>query len=324
MSFHEAFLRNSFEVNDPLVRALNGMRDSRVLVTGATGIVGFAVGRILGQFGINLVLHSRSKNSQIEAEFDATATWRHGAIADDLTRLGQFDFVFHCATYGQPQKFSAEWRETIKLNVDVLFRLLELTNKLAYASTTEIYSGLSVTATEAMVGNTTPQHPRSTYIEAKRLGESICFHCGRAISNRIALASGPYPKLDDSRALYQIIRRARGEGYVKLMGGKSSIRQYQYSFACALRFIVSAAYGTHAVYNNAGPYIVSMEQLARVIASRLNLEFVANDIADELLGAPAVVSIDTTLIADEFPFLAMIDPPVEFFIDAVIEGTQIG
>jgi UDP-glucuronate decarboxylase len=322
MSLHGQYLREQMELNAPLTRALEGMHGSRILVTGASGIVGFAVAKILGQFGVHLLLHSRSENAQIKSEVATTASWIHGPITDEFLHLGQFDYVFHCATYGQPQKFSNEWRETIRLNVDVLFWLLEMTKSLGFASTTEIYSGVSVPATEDMVGTTTPQHPRSAYIEAKRLGESICFHSGKAISNRIALASGPYPRPDDSRALYQIIRRAKMDKHVRLLGGQSSIRQYQYSLACALRFIITTAYGKRAIYNNAGPYIVSMEELARAIASRLNIEFVASGNTDEISGAPAVVCIDGQRPALEFPFLRLIDPPFEFFIDAVIEATH--
>jgi UDP-glucuronate decarboxylase len=322
MSLHDEFLRSSLAFNTPLALALEGIRGSRIFITGASGIVGFAVAKILTKFGIDLVLHSRSENERVKTDLGSAVVWKHGVFDNDLCSLGKFDFIFHCATYGQPQKFSAEWRETVKLNVDLLFHLLAMSGKLGYASTTEIYSGLSVAAAENMVGETTPQHPRSAYIEAKRLGEAICFHSGKAISNRIALASGPYPKQDDSRALYQIIRRARDMGYVQLMGGSSSIRQYQYSFACALRFILTTAYGSHPVYNNAGPYVLSMEQLGRLLASRLAMDFVDSVVNEEVSGAPATVNIDTTLVGQEFPFLAAIDPPLEFFIDAAIEATH--
>lgn len=322
MSFHDTYLRTTLASNPDLSRGLERLRGSRTLVTGASGVVGFAIAKILTLFGVDLVLHSRSKNEPVIADLGEGCAWKHGTLDQYLGVLGKFDYVFHCATYGQPQKFSVEWRETIGLNTNLIFQLLDITEKFGFASTTEIYSGLTMQATEQMVGDTTPQHPRSAYIEAKRLGEAICFHSGKATSNRIALAAGPYPKPDDSRALYQIIRRAREVGYVQLMGGGSNIRQYQYSFACALRYIVTTAYGTQPVYNNAGPYLVSMDELGRLVATSLSMPFVESAAGTALAGAPATVNIDTTRISNEFPYLAAIDPLVSFFIDAAVEATH--
>jgi hypothetical protein len=52
------------------------------------------------------------------------------------------------------------------------------------------------------------------------------------------------------------------------------------------------------------------------------VEYVVNDAAADLAGAPGIVRIDTSLAPHEFPQLADIDPPLEFFIDAVIEATH--
>jgi nucleoside-diphosphate-sugar epimerase len=292
-----------------------------VLVTGATGVVGFAVAKTLGHVGAKLVLHARREAPPVAAQELEAATWRHGPLAEATGPGGKFDYVFHCATYGQPQKFSEEWRDTVTLNVDGLLRLLDATQRLGFASTTEIYSGLTVPAAESMSGITSTEHPRAIYIESKRLGEAICARSGIAVANRIALASGPYPRADDSRAIYQIIRRARSDGLVSLTGGATNIRQYQYSFACALRFIVSTLLGRQLIYNNAGPYLLSMEHLARAIAGGLRMEFRSIEDTQSLVGAPAVVSVSTARIADEFPFLAQIDPSFGFFVDAVIEAT---
>jgi nucleoside-diphosphate-sugar epimerase len=126
--------------------------------------------------------------------------------------------------------------------------------------------------------------------------------------------------LDDSRALYQIIRRARTEGAIRLRGGGANVRQYQYSFACALRFIFTTAWGTHPVYNNAGPYVVSMDELARAVADHMNLPFVPGPAEPGLAGAPAVVSVDMSRTNAEFPLMAAVDPTFKSFIDAVIEA----
>jgi UDP-glucuronate decarboxylase len=305
----------------PIGRKLHELKGAKVLVTGASGVVGFAVASLLFRAGAHLLLHSRSTHSHALRELAAPAVWRHGEL-DALGDVGRFDLVFHCATYAQPQRFEKEWVQTVLLNVKSLFQMLEVADRLGFASTTELYSGLSVPATEDMVGTTTPQHPRSTYIESKRLGEAICFHSGNAGASRIALAAGPYPRLDDSRALYQIIRRARTERAVRLRGGGANVRQYQYSFACALRFIFTTAWGKQTVYNNAGPYVVSMNELARVVADHMKVEFVPGPPEPGIAGAPSVVSVDMTRTRQEFEILADIDPTFGIFIDAVIEAAS--
>lgn len=323
MKLFETYLASVLERSVGLRQRLETLRGAAVLVTGATGVVGIAVSKVLLHAGAHVHAHARNPFAGAASVLGAGARWSHGDLSALLAAGGQrYDHIFHCATFGQPEKFSAEWRETISLNVDVLLRLLDIADRLGFASTSEIYSGLAVPGREDMNGATTPQHLRSGYIESKRLGEAICFHSGRAVSNRIALASGPYPKDNDSRAIYQIIRRARKAGFVSLQGGGGNVRQYQYSLACAIRFVASACFGTQPVYNNAGPYSLSMSDLAELIAQRMGLEFRGGAGGAGLAGAPSVVSVDTSRVFIEFPELGGVDPDIEFFIDAIIEAAD--
>ena len=322
MSFHQSYLAATLGRRPALEGRLATLRGSKIFVSGASGIVGLAVSNVLEYVGAKVVAHSREPYAGALALTGRAVDWIHGDLASAIGTAGQFDYTFHCATFGQPEKFSRAWRETIGLNVDVLLRLLDVSQKLGFASTSEIYSGISEPGQESMNGCTTPQHPRSGYIEAKRLGEAICFHSGRAVANRIALASGPYPKPDDSRAIYQIIRRAKHDGYVSLQGGGGNVRQYQYSFACALRFIVSTCFGSQPVYNNAGPYLLSMRDLAAAIASSMRLDFRGGDEGEGLAGAPSLVRVDTSRIRNEFPELDGVDPSLNAFVDAIVEAAH--
>lgn len=322
MKLSDAYLRDTLSENALLRNRLEQLRGASVLVTGGTGIVGTAVAKVADLAGAEVFAHARTPFAGAELAAGPGVTWSHGDLASVLAAMRKYDFVFHCATFGQPEKFSAEWRETVSLNVEVLMRLLDLATKLGFASTSEIYSGLTVPGAERMNGLATPQHPRSGYIESKRMGEAICFHSGHAVANRIALASGPYPKADDSRAIYQIIRRARRDGFVSLQGGGSNVRQYQYSLACAIRFIVTTAFGSQGVYNNAGPYSLSMSELAKWIADELGVEFRGGAEGSGLAGAPSVVSVDMSRLSTEFPELDGVDPPIDVFVKAIIEAAD--
>ena len=65
---------------------------------------------------------------------------------------------------------------------------------------------------ESDIGTTTPLHPRASYIEGKRGGETICnayrSQGVRAVSARLALAYGPGTRKGDKRAMNSFIEKA--------------------------------------------------------------------------------------------------------------------
>jgi dTDP-glucose 4,6-dehydratase/UDP-glucuronate decarboxylase len=232
----------------------------------------------------------------------------------------RYDYVFHCATYSQPAKFLADWASTIRLSTNTLLDLLALTDqKLIFTSSTEIYSGLNKEATENDNGATVPQHTRGIYIESKRVAEAACARSGIGMASRIALAAGPYPGKDDSRVMFELIRRARANKVMTLLGGHQNIRQYQYTGACALRMLVSGILGKEMVYNNAGPHIDTLENFAKKIANQMGIPYQVNEGAASLVGAPDSVRISMNRFHMEFPDMKNMDPTFDNFIKWVIE-----
>lgn len=317
----ETYYKRVSENNLVIKRALDKISGSKVLITGANGVVGYALARLIDlNSNVNLNLAVRSNDFYGSEHFSSnTKILNYKNIF-----LDKYDYVFHCATHSQPSMFLDDWHGTVKLSTNMLLKLLEITDiKLIFTSSTEIYSGATKDSEENDVGLTTTQHPRAIYIESKRLAEAACIHSGKGSISRIALAAGPYAKISDTRVLYELIRKGRKQKIISLLGGHNSIRQYQYTGACALRMLVSGILGQKSLYNNAGPYLLTLEELAKSLANSLGVRYEDTnkfEIGDA--GAPSAVKISMNLFNKEFSEMQSIDPSYDDFINWVIEDTQ--
>lgn len=315
------YYKREGETNIVIKSALDKISNSRILITGANGVVGYALARLIdSNKSVNLNLAARSNDFYGSEYFSSnTQIVNYKNIYSD-----KYDYIFHCATHSQPSMFLDDWHGTIKLSTNMLLKLLEITDvKLIFTSSTEIYSGATKDSTENDTGLTTTKHPRAIYIESKRLAEAACIHSGKGSISRIALAAGPYAKISDTRVLYELIRKGRKHKLISLLGGHDSIRQYQYTGSCALRMLVSGVLGKESLYNNAGPYLLTLEELAKSLASSLGVRYIdknKNEKGDT--GAPSSVKISMNLFNKEFPEMHSIDPSFNDFIDWVIQDTQ--
>ena len=314
------FLKNYYNSvvphNATIQKALSQMHGARCLVTGANGIIGYALSRVLdGYAGADLYLAVRNPQfTGREVLSDQVKFVDYVSLAEQ-----RFDYVFHCATHSPPSTFLAEWQSTIRLNTCLLLDLLAATDKkFVFASSAEVYSGLLREATEADGGVTSPQHTRGIYIESKRVGEAACVRSGLGSASRIAYAVGPYPGEKDSRVFFEVIRRGRANKSVSLLGGHQSIRQYQYTGACALRMLVSGVLGCEPVYNNAGQMIETLETIAKAIAATLHVPYLAAHKSTDLVGAPGDARFSMRRFHAEFPEMADIDPSFDQFIEWVV------
>jgi len=135
---------------------------SKLLITGYAGLVGSNICKVLERDYPDIEV--------TKVKFDE---WVEGMA------YNTFDYILHCAGYGQPQMFAKDKIKTIHINTDnipVLFSTLKPEGKFLFISTSELYSGLKMPLggyAETDIGTTTPQHPRACYIEGKRCGEGI-------------------------------------------------------------------------------------------------------------------------------------------------------
>jgi nucleoside-diphosphate-sugar epimerase len=128
------------------------------------------------------------------------------------------DVVFHLASPASPVGYWNYPFETIQVNTQGAFRLLELAQRTGarflMASTSEAYGDPQEhPQPETYWGNVNTVGPRSCYDESKRLGETITkeFHRRRGVDVRIVRifnTYGPNSQLDDGRFIPNFIVQA--------------------------------------------------------------------------------------------------------------------
>lgn len=267
------------------------LADHRVLVTGATGLIGRVLVETLRLRGATVGVC----NSEVSLT--------------DCLNWDPTD-VIHAAGYAQPAKFTAQAMQTIDLNTRWLMALVEKVRqndgRLLYLSTSEVYSGSPrLRHYEADIGQTAPDHPRGCYIEAKRCGEAI-IHAARkdgtkAVAARVSLAYGPGVKKGDTRVVSQFIDQALRSGEIALQDGGQARRTYCYITDIAEMLLNTMWFGRSPVYNIGGEGEVTILSLARRIGGLMKATVkVPRGAGIAQIGAPAHVSLDTGLYRREF------------------------
>lgn len=170
------------------------LRESTIMVTGATGLVGaFLVRALLCANRIKkLNLHilafvrNREKAEQIFGNTlhrtDISLTI--GDVNEPIDVKQPIDFIFHCASVTASKYMISNPVETILTSVEGTKNILYLAKEkkcksVIYVSSMEMYGKLeNANVTEAELGYINPLVVRSNYPESKRLCENLCVAFG--------------------------------------------------------------------------------------------------------------------------------------------------
>ena len=182
-------LRDDVEtaLNDPPI-PWDRFRGATILVTGATGVIGSAVARVLCTanaakgLGLSVVGQGRhpSKGRRLEAELGVRflpADVRE--LSSATSGLDHADFVVHAAAVTSSAQMVARPDEVLTTAVEGTRNVLDLARELearsvVYVSSMEVYGqGLTGVVTESDVGTLNPDDPRSSYPEGKRRAEAL-------------------------------------------------------------------------------------------------------------------------------------------------------
>lgn len=303
-------------------RALRGvffekLRNRRILVTGASGLIGTHLlscslkmqQQLGGELTIEAVVGS-APPSWLES-FKERLTIRIGDLTQPefLKSIPAADIIIHAATYGQPGRFTAQAKATLKLNTITTFSLidkLQAGGNFVFFSSSEVYSGLSQPPfCEDQIGTTNPSHARACYIEGKRCGEAICNAYRRegldVKSIRLCSTYGPGVRAGDQRVLYHFAEQAIKNGRIDLLDAGMARRTYCYiSDVGAITWKI-LLWGHHEVYNLGGAWRLTIADLARQIGRVLNVPvYLPVDTTSGLEGAPDDVQVDMGRFVEEF------------------------
>lgn len=264
------------------------IEDGRVLVTGASGLIGsclidmllvanekgrhfevYALGRNADKLKLRFKKHKNADNLHI-IEQDVRKPLPVGV---------QFDYIFHGASNADPRSYALYPVETMLINIEGAINVLNYckehpTTKVLMMSTFEVYGNAGKDVyQEADFGAIDQNKIRSCYPESKRSMEILtrCYveEFGvNAVIGRLSSIYGPTMAKDDSKAHSQFIKNGiKGENIVLKSKGEQR-RTYCYVIDAVTGLISVMEKGEKGeAYNIANENaIVSIAEVAQTVA----------------------------------------------------------
>jgi len=293
------------------------LTNKRVLITGASGLIGtyiLAYMVFLIKKGIPLKVYAQTFSDPPPHMLELIGSERIEVLQMDLSdrneykRLPDADVIIHSAGYAQPMLFMSNPLATMQINISATMALLGCLRpqgSFIFISSSEVYCGLTRSKFhEDAIGTTTPYHPRASYIEGKRSGETVCnaFRSQgvRAISARLGDIYGPGTRKHDKRALNSFIEKALFNKKIDLLDLGTAMRTYCY-VADALELLIKILFsGKQAVYNVGGHSYTSIAELATMIGEMTHTPVVFPSSEMHVAGSPDILPLDLSRVETEF------------------------
>jgi UDP-glucuronate decarboxylase len=286
----------------------NFFNNKKILITGVSGIIGINLLFFFNSININKKIRLKIDgifNTSIfpfvKNYFKKNKNVKFYKIDLTKKRLDlnrKYDLIFHCAGYGQPAKFMKYKSSTFKLNSLTIMNLknnLKTKGKFLYMSTTELYSGNKNLCSEISVGNTTTLHPRSSYIESKKFGESFLINCfDNYLIYRVCLTYGPGAKINDERILNILLLRSIKKKQIDIFGGLSQLRSNLYISDAINMIIKSTVKYKNEIFNISNHNRTTINKMAQIISNISNKK--VKKYKNFLKGSPDIIKISNRKI----------------------------
>jgi nucleoside-diphosphate-sugar epimerase len=214
----------------------------KVLITGVAGFIGSNLAeRLLKKgyevIGVDNYITGQERNVQILSTYPGFKFLNHDVI-NPLKVEDSLDWVMHFASPASPPKYLNNPIETLRVNSEGTYHLLELARaksaQFFFASTSEVYGDPEVhPQPEIYWGKVNPNGPRSVYDEAKRYGEAVTMAYHRFYKApiriiRIFNTYGPHMSLDDGRVVTNFINQCLSGKKITIYGDGKQTRSFQY------------------------------------------------------------------------------------------------
>jgi nucleoside-diphosphate-sugar epimerase len=252
----------------------------RILLAGAAGFVGAHLAtKLLAQgnhvIGVDNLSTGRLSNLSEVLDHPKFDFVQQDAIDFPASFSGSLDWVLHLASPASPPKYLDLPIETMRINGEGTYRLLELARrtkaKFLFASTSEIYGDPLVHPQEEQYwGNVNIVGPRSVYDEGKRYGEAMVHAYNRhfGMSTRVMRIFNTYgPGMDpgDGRVVSNMICQALAGKPLTIYGDGSQTRSFQYVSDLVEGILRLMKVEYHGPVNLGNPDEYTVSQLAQMI-----------------------------------------------------------
>lgn len=264
------------------------IEDGRVLVTGASGLIGSCIIDLLllsNEHGHSFEVYALGRNKEkLSKRFEAFKDSAHLYIIEQdimmpLDNGIYYDYIIHGASNADPRNYALYPAETMLINLEGAKNVLNYckenrNTKALLMSTFEVYGNAGKDVySETDSGVVDINKIRSCYPESKRCMEILtrCYvdeYGVNAVIGRLSSIYGPTMAKDDSKAHAQFIRNGvNGEDIVLKSRGEQR-RTYCYVIDAVTGLLCILAKGTIGeVYNIANEdSIVSIADVAQLVA----------------------------------------------------------
>tara|TARA_A100001015_G_scaffold276816_1_gene335430 strand:- start:2228 stop:3247 length:1020 start_codon:yes stop_codon:yes gene_type:complete len=193
----------------------------------------------------------------------------------------KFDFIFHCATYGQPKKWIGNEWSTINLNINILKLILDnsvkFKSKILYLSSASVYKlpkTNKIVNEKSELGNGNFLN-EAIYVNSKITGEKLCEyykmkHKSSVYIARPAHTYGPGQDFNDPRVVPQLIKRAIKDKQIYMFDGGKTIRTWGYIADITIMLLNLVSLGKSLTYNVGGNDYLSILKIAKIISKLRN------------------------------------------------------
>lgn len=270
------------------------MEGSRILVTGATGLIGSAVADVLlflklyKGYNIHIIAgcRNREKFEKRFKEYGSNFKFVRYDACETIQFREPVDYIIHTAGNAHPKLYAKEPVETILSNIEGIFHLLEYAKKyqakrLLYISSSEVYgqNENQVSYRECDYGFIDALNARSCYPNSKRTSETLCAAYREeygvdSVIVRPGHIYGPMLTDTDSRAASQFLRAgANGEAIVMKSAG-TQLRSYCHALDCATAILAVLSKGRPGeAYNiSNSDSVITIREFAEICAQEAGVE----------------------------------------------------
>jgi nucleoside-diphosphate-sugar epimerase len=261
-----------------------------VLITGATGLLGGALARTLGelnrarQAGATILAVGRDAARGAELSGICGVRFvRHDirepfADAGRLAPGGRIDYIIHCAAVTRSAQMASDPCGVIDTEVLGARNVLALARAsgisgMVYTSSMEEYGITDAEdLTEDLQGYIDVGAARSCYPQGKRMAETMCSCWARQHglpirTARLGMTIGPGYAGDDQRVWAQFANAAKAGESITLLTEGTSVRSIVYLYDAAQALLLLLLAGENAAAYNVSAASLSIRELAEQVAA---------------------------------------------------------
>jgi nucleoside-diphosphate-sugar epimerase len=271
------FQKQDFEYISNADLPLESLKNTTLLVTGATGLIGGMITKALTftseKYDLNLKIITHSSKT-------------HGDIREPLYITDQVDYIFHCAAVTSSADMINRPVDVLNVAIDGTRNLLNFALKcgcksIVYLSSMEVYGQIKGEVTEDMLGFIKLSNPRSSYPESKRMCEMLCnaYYSQFNVPVRIARLSQTFgagtPKTD-TRIFAQFARSTIDKTDIILHTKGESRGNYCYIADTITALLTILLKGENGQAYNVSTESMTIREMAELVANEYGVKTVVS------------------------------------------------